>query len=214
MDARQQTAIRIAGRDVRIDRFCELVAHGVLGLHAVQGFAVRGVGLAADGMTDAGLGHQVAFVGGVDKRAAGENAARLHDDGRDPSAFLADAAAQVKSLADNHRHAGLGEHLAEHVLGHVRLEGPHRVGVDGRLLPVTVALGGFLFPGLGPRVVAEDALVELAGDAADGRLVADVGGAEPPDVSPPKWRPGSIKTTLRPMRAVWMAAAMPPVVPP
>ena len=59
-------------------------------------------------------------------------------------------------------------------------EGPH--GVFGAGVAVgfagEVSVAGFLLPLGGVGVVLEDGGVELAGDAADGFFVADVGGAE------------------------------------
>ena len=58
-------------------------------LHAVERLAVLGVGLAADVVRHAGLGHQVAFVGGVDE----------HRPAKDPAAFHADVCDGVPSLS-------------------------------------------------------------------------------------------------------------------
>ena len=61
---------------------------GVQRPHAVERFAVVGVGLAAHRRGDARLGHQIALVGGIDEHPAGNLAARLHHDGRDPRAVF------------------------------------------------------------------------------------------------------------------------------
>ena len=70
------------------------------------------------------------------------------------------------------------------------------------------------FPGGRVVVVLADALVELAGDAADGRLVADVGLPESAGGQPAQPALGSISTTVLPMRFACTAAATPPDVPP
>ena len=83
------------------------------------------------------------------------------------------------------RRFGFVEHLEEDVLSYVRLEGPHgrarqiQVGQSraaGALLEIIFA--PLKSPGLVARIMLSDAMVNLAGDAADGRFVADVGGAQ------------------------------------
>ena len=56
-------------------------------------------GLAADDVADAGFGHQVAFVAGVDEDAGIEGAATFHLDRVDETAGLGDPAAEVEPLA-------------------------------------------------------------------------------------------------------------------
>src|SRR5690606_35009563 len=65
--ARQQTAGGIAGNDVGRDGGLELVRDGPRRLNAVERLTVLRVRLASDGEGDAGGGHQVALVGGVDE---------------------------------------------------------------------------------------------------------------------------------------------------
>jgi len=48
VNPRQQTAGRIAGNDVGIDRFGELVFAGIFDLHTVERFAVLAVRFAPD----------------------------------------------------------------------------------------------------------------------------------------------------------------------
>ena len=73
---------RIAGLHIRIDRQRELMARAKLShFDAIQSFAVLCVSLAPDGVRDAGLGHQIAFIGRINKFLAGEGLAALHGDG-------------------------------------------------------------------------------------------------------------------------------------
>ena len=76
----------------------------------------------------------------------------------------------------------LGDKVLEDLLGDVGLEDPHgsRVAVDGRgaLTLVAVVLAVLPAPGVVVLVVLVDAMVELAGEAADGVLAAAVGPAE------------------------------------
>ena len=70
VDERQEAGGGIAGADPRIDGALG-GADEAGGADAVHGFAVGGVGFAADDVADAGAGHEVALVGGVDEDAAG-----------------------------------------------------------------------------------------------------------------------------------------------
>ena len=76
----------------------------------------------------------------------------------------------------------LPDEILEDLLGDVRLEDPHRAlrAVDGRrALPLVAVLLALLpLPRLGLVVVLPDAVVELARQAADDRLVAGVGEPE------------------------------------
>ena len=62
--------------------------------------------------------------------------------------------------------------------------------------------------------MAVDAAVELAGDAADGLLVADVGGAQPAGGQSAEVPARLDQHDALPIRAAWTAAATPPDVPP
>ena len=151
-------------------------------LHAVERLAVGGVGFAADMVADAGFGHQVAFIGRVDKHLTGKLASALHDDLHDARAVLDHALLEVETFAKDYRHliAGGLEHPVVDGGGHVWLEGPHRTLVGdisvGALREVGFA--GLVDPLLLVRVMRTDGRVEFAGDPADGLLVADVRGAE------------------------------------
>ncbi len=151
-------------------------------LDAVERLAVGSVGLAADVIADAGLGHQVAFVGRIDENLARELTSALHDNLHDAGAVLDHAFLKVEafSVYDRHFVSGGLEHLVVDRGGHVGLEGPHRTFVG------SVAVGAlgeiFLARLVGPLgivgVVLRDGGIEFAGDPADGLLIADISGAE------------------------------------
>ena len=85
---REEAARGVAGDDVGVDGHLELVADGVAGLDAVDRLAVLGVRLAADVVRDAGRGHQVALVGGVDEHPAAVGLAAERPDRDDPRPLL------------------------------------------------------------------------------------------------------------------------------
>ena len=155
---------------------------GVADLDAVEGLAVGGVGLTTDVVADAGGGHEVALVGAVDEHGTGEGAAGFHGDGEDLGAVFFDAGLAVEALAfdDGNLVRDFGEHGVVDLGSGVGFEGPH--GVFGAGVAVRfageVSVAGFLLPLGGVGVELEDGGVELAGDAADGFFIADVGGAE------------------------------------
>ena len=150
---------------------------GVFDLHAVEGLPVGLVGLAADVVGDAGRGQQIALVGGVEEHLAAVGLARFHGDRDETPAVLADTVLPIKPPAEDDRDFVFAEEIVEDGLGDVRLEGPGRVlaAVVSSPLEIRVLL---IFPVFLVLVVAADAAVEIAGDAADGSLVADVGGAQ------------------------------------
>ncbi len=75
------------------------------------------------------------------------------------------------------------DEILEHPLGHVRLEDPHRplrtVDRRGALPLVAVLLTRLPGPRTRLLVVLPDAMIELAREATDDRLVAGVGEAKP-----------------------------------
>ena len=105
------------------------------------------------------------------------------------------------------------EQIGINLLGNVRLEGPGGVFIG--LVAVTLEIGALLvFPGRVVGVMLAHALVEFAGEPPMAALLPMSVAPRPPEVRPPRCLPGSIRTTLLPMRAVCTAAAMPPDVPP
>ena len=104
-------------------------------------------------------------------------------DGDDPVALLLYAILAIEpGVADDRDFRFLHPRLVD-VLGHVRLEDPHRAvgAVEGlRALAFVAELFPFLpAPCLGFVIVLPDAMVELPREAANHRLVAGVGPAKP-----------------------------------
>ena len=133
---------------------------------------------AADVEGHAGQGQQISLVRGVDEAAAAKRPAALHVDRHDVGSFLRHAVLQIQSFAEHDLDAGLAHQRLHDLLSHVRFEGPHRL--FARLLPPTQVLRALLeLPGFLTLVVLPHTPVELAGDAANGLLVADVGGTQP-----------------------------------
>ena len=184
VDAGEEAALRVAGLHVGIDLLRELVADGVRDLDAVDRLTVNFVGLAADVVTHASLGEEVALVGGVDEHGRGKRAAALHHDAHDARAVFDHAFArrEVEALAADDRdlRAGFAEHVVVDLRRDVRLEGPHGllVGAGGFVAAVEVVGARLARPRGGILVVLPDAAVEFASEAADGAFVADVGSTE------------------------------------
>jgi hypothetical protein len=148
-----------------------------LGLGTVDCFAVGGVGFAADVVGNAGLGEQIALVGGIDEHFGAIAAAVFHDDFAQRGAVLDDAAAiTAEALVGEDAQVGGGDHFGKHALCGGGLEGPFGVlvGVGAGLAVVLIFFRFLPFPVGGLAVVGADALIELAGNAADDVFVADV----------------------------------------
>ena len=179
-DAGQEAAGGIAGDDVGRDAGKKLVGLGLPGLDAVEGFAELGVGLAADAVGDAGLGHEVALVGGVDEDFGADDAAGFEADRGQARAGFLDGAGEIEALAAEDGEVVLAHEVLEDFFRDVRFEGPHGgfAGVGGGLADAAIRADRLAGPGLGTSVVLGDALVEIAGETADGAFVADVGLAE------------------------------------
>jgi len=177
----QPPAGRVAGLQVRIHRDGELVLGGFRP-NPVERFSVLGIGFPPHRVADPGLGHQVAFIRGVNKHAGAVNLAILHDDLPNARALPGDGS---QALLKIDRRAGFAEHLEQELFRHARLEGPHG-GVrpfefvrPGTARPVLDVIGACLEPPrLIPRVMLRHAPVKLAGQAADDPFVADVGRAQ------------------------------------
>jgi len=158
---RHETARGVARNHVGIDVVRELMLRGARHANAVQVLAVDALRLATHVVGDASLRHQVALVCGVDEHRPGEPPTVLHLDGHDPPALLLDAAGrEVEPSLEDHLHTRLGDPVAKHPFGDVRLERPHLLLVArpllaaiGRLIPV--------LPSLRPGVVAADPPVKL-----------------------------------------------------
>jgi len=121
---------------------------------------------------DAGLGHEIPFVGCVDKHASCKPAAVLHAKGDDPPALLFDSAGrEVEPAAKCHLQPHFSEPLPENQLGNMRLEGPH-LPLVGPLPLVDIGRPLLVVPGSLPGVVPAHPPVELTRQSADRRLVA------------------------------------------
>ena len=118
------------------------------------------VGLASDVIGDAGFGHQIAFVGGVDEQAGVEFPAVFHADRGDGSTGFGPPAGEVESVAGEDGDRSGGEHLMDDGGGGGRFKPPE--GVIRFFHPWVL---GSLFPD--PRLVVfvmfSDVAVELAG---------------------------------------------------
>ena len=139
----------------------ELVARGV-GADAGQALAVLRGWFAADGVTDAGLGHEIALVGAVGEDFGAPAFAVLGGDGEDARALAVNAVVLAQAGVEMDVDVGLGEHVVKDSRVHVRLGAP-----VGRLVKIVEA------------IVGRSAQVKVADIAADDAGVADVGGREP-----------------------------------
>ena len=171
VDAGDEAASFVAGDFVGADVAFELMALGVGGYDAVEGFVKLGLGLAADGVGDAGGGHEVAFVGGVDEHGAGVCLAGEHGEAWDAGVFFEDAAVAVEPLVAEYGDVVFFDEAFEDALGDAGLEYPHGavLAVHGRGALAFVSVFGFLLllPGGVFLVLQIDAVVEVAGESAD-----------------------------------------------
>src|ERR1035441_364155 len=104
----------------------------------VEGLIVFGIPLAPDRIADAGFGHQVPFISGINEHLGAIDLAVLHDYFRNaPALFLHGS----QALLEINAHLRLIEHLEEDVFGHMRLEGPHG-GISGVQVTDRGVLGG------------------------------------------------------------------------
>src|SRR5262245_13612702 len=152
-------------------------------LHAVPFFAINRVRLAPDVIIDARRRHEIAFVSGVDEHFAGVSLPTEHRNGLDPRAGLLHASGAVEPLVALHGNPEVLHIVLEHLLRRVRLEYPHRAlrAVDGGCaLPLVAILLLRLPP---PRfrtlVMFPDAMIKIARQPSDDRLVSRVGEAKP-----------------------------------
>ena len=179
--AGQEAARRVAFHDVWIDAWPELVECCVLALDAVDGLAVDGVRLAADGIGDASRRHEVALVCGVDEHLAAKDASAFGPELDDSSVPLYDSAGTaVEAFAEDNLDAVARHPAVEDGEGCGRLERPHGVRAEGSCaLAVRQVVAALLArPVALVLVPVGDGAVELERDAAERRLVADVRLAE------------------------------------
>jgi len=182
VDAGEEAGGGNAGDEVGIDGLVELVGDGAGGLDTVAEFAVGGVGLAADGVADLGGGHEVTFVGGVDEHAGRVGGAGEGLDGEDAAILEFDAVGALEPFVAEDGDIVFADEVFEDLFGDVWFEDPHGAGaaVGGRGALALVAVFGLFLPvpGLVLIVVEVNAVVEVAGEAADDLLSAGIGPAE------------------------------------
>ena len=107
---------------------------------------------------------------------------------------LRDARGPIQPFIAMHGNPVLAHEIFEDLLRHVRLEDPHRplLAVDGgrALALVAVFLAALPLPRLRALILLPDAVIELARQAADHRLVAGVGESQPAAGQPAQVRVG------------------------
>lgn len=130
--------------------------------HACQRFAVLVDALPPPRVGNAGLRHQVAFVGAIGEDAGFKRGTILHEDFRHPCAGLIHPVLFPQAVPVKNGHAGFFRHVAENCLSHCGLEEP----------------GGILRVARQPVVVA-GAPEELQGVAADDFLLPEIGTRQP-----------------------------------
>lgn len=152
------------------------------GLDAVVLFVVGAVGFASDVVVDASGGHEVAFVGGVDEHFAGVGFAAEHGDLGDAGAVFFDTFVTVEPFVAVDGDVEFFDVVFVNGFSDAGFEDPHGAvfAVHGwcALAFVAVFFAFLPFPGFGFLVVFPDAVVEVAGEAADDGFVACVGEAE------------------------------------
>ena len=151
-------------------------------LHAVPLLAVDRVGLASDMVIDPGGGEEVAFVGGIEKDFPGIGPASQRRDRADRAALDDDAFFTVEPFLAVDLDAEFLHVILEDLFRHARLEDPHGpvFAVDGGGALALIAILGLLLPlpGFLLLIFEVDAVVKIAGESSDDRLVAGVGEAE------------------------------------
>src|SRR5262249_29266935 len=116
-DARAGVARDDVGADAHRAEVVAVVEHARL--HAVPALAVRAGGFAADVVPEAGGGHQVPLVGGVDEHLASVGRAAEGRDGRDAGAVFLDPPGPVEPLVADDGDLVLADKVLEHLLGDV-----------------------------------------------------------------------------------------------
>jgi len=177
LDEGQQAAGGIARREIRINADGELV-HGRLRAHAVERFAILRIGLPAHVVSNPGLGHEVAFVTGIDEDFAAKSPPLFRGELHEVRAVFLHA---LELFAEINRHPRVLEPLPVNLHRHVGLEGPFRrpsgfggQRIGGLFVPEILRFRLLPGPGLGPGVVRGDLFVKLARQAADRPLVANI----------------------------------------
>ena len=114
VDALDDAAAGVARDDIRVDAPLEVVRRGAgADLDAIELLAEVGVGFAAGDLRDAGEGHQVPFVGGVEEDLAAGAVAVLEDEPCEAVTLLLDLR---EAVFEEDRHVEVGEHRQEEPL--------------------------------------------------------------------------------------------------
>src|SRR5262245_5869462 len=181
-NTRQHSTFRVAGNDIRADllfyraEMMTVVQHA--GLHAVPFLAVNARRFPAYVIIDAGGGHQVALVSGVDEHLPRVAFAAERHDRSDAGAVFFHAVLAVEPLVAVNNDLMLLDQILEDLFGDVRLENPHRalLAVNRRrALPlIAIFLALLPRPGRGLVIMFPDAVVELARQPANDGFVASV----------------------------------------
>src|SRR5690606_34852376 len=119
------------------------------------------------------------FVGSIEKHLAAELLAIERGHRCDASRFDFHTALAIEPRIAHDGNLVLGDPILKDLLGDVRLKDPHRalLAVDsGRPLPFVAIFSALLpAPGGGGLIVLPNAMIKLARQAADDRLVAGIG---------------------------------------
>ena len=189
-NSREKPAGRIALPYIGINTLIELMVLHESALNAVYRLAVFRVRLTPDGVSNAGGGHEVAFIRTVKKHLRGKALSAFSADGNDtPILLLHSFAAPVETLIAVKNDCVIPYPEIQHLPRRARLKRPHRILTTLPARPSARLVFAALLEL--PRrilfIMRLDILVELSGDAAERTLVADIGlsksaGSEPADV--------------------------------
>ena len=147
-------------------------------LDAVMLLVINAIGLATDVIIDTRSGHEITFIGRINEHLPGKGLPAQCGDRRDLVTVLRHALGAVEPLVTHHFDTELLDVIFEDLLRCMRFEDPH-----GAVLPIhrrsALALVAILrllllHPRLGLLIVHVDAMVEVACQTTDHRLVARI----------------------------------------
>ena len=153
-------------------------------LRAIMLFVEFGIRFPSDMIRNSGCGHEVAFVGRVDENLSSEGLTREHCNRDDSAIVEADAFGAIEPFIAKDGDSEFFHVIFEDLLGDAGFEDPHGALflVHGhRALPL-IAEGFALLvhPGFGLLIVLPDAVVEVAGEAADDGFISAIRVAQTP----------------------------------
>lgn len=186
-DPWQKAARSVPGDDVGIDPFgqdTEMVAMMQdTDLHAVPFFAVLGRRFTTDAVIDAGRGHQITFVGRVDKDLSPIRFAVGHLDRFDLRSRFDDAPLAIEPAVPVNGDLVFRDILLEDLFRDMGFEDPLRplalVDRRGPLTAIAVGLASLLPPRGVIGVMFPNAVIKIPRQPADDTLVAGIGEAQP-----------------------------------